>query len=104
MKRSTERILTTHVGSLVRPQALQQRSLGPETRNLHVESGRIQTVRDVNELLLGTADIEVVQKLQDSYPISVCEHNAVSGAFHVPTFRWNDSSTDVSVFSKLYGR
>jgi hypothetical protein len=65
----------------------------------------------VNKLLLGTADIEVVQKLQDSYTIPVCGHNAVSGAFDVPIqlwlllkVTWNGSSTDVSIFSKLYGR
>ena len=57
-----------------RTEAFQQRTLGPETSDLYVESGRIQAISNVNELLFRTADIEVVQEFQDSDAIRICAH------------------------------
>ena len=57
-----------------RPEAFEQRSLRPETGDLHIESGRVQAVSDVNELLFRTADIEVVQEFQDSDATRICAH------------------------------
>ena len=61
-----------------RPQTLQQRSFRPETSNLDIESGRIQAIGDVNELLLRTTDIEVIQEFQNSDAIRICAHDAVT--------------------------
>jgi hypothetical protein len=45
------------------PQRCEQRAVMPETGDLHIKSGSIQPVCDMNELTLGAADTEVVQKL-----------------------------------------
>jgi len=51
------------------PQRCEQRSLAPEAADLDIELGPIQPVCDMNELTLGAADTEVVQKLQKFYSI-----------------------------------
>ena len=58
----------------LRPKIFQQRSLRPEASDLHIESGGIQPICDVNKLLFRAAYIEMVQELQNSDAIPIYAH------------------------------
>jgi hypothetical protein len=55
-------------------QTLEQWTGAVEASNFHIEHRNVQSVRNVNELPLGTADVEMIQEFQDLNSISIHLH------------------------------